>query len=214
MMRKVIDNILLMPYFRNCQAVSGAVHNISSHEDAVENVFCEAGLTKVEDHNTKGFKKTRDLWIKDPTACDMENGTYISQPCGPQNSPDFIVKVDDKVYFIECKSSAQTYPTFNSGKPNPAYIYVFCSSKTNSTTVFRGDHISTIEQRRLMAEYEEKINNIVNELNIKLEECDDNNRGLALYHRAMWTQKGGAEKTDCFNHSERLLCEQRVLNEL
>ena len=203
-----------MPYFRNYQAASGAVHNTSTHESAVEDVLCAFGFTEVEDHDTKGFIKTRDLWINDPAACDMENGTYISQPCGPQNSPDFIVKADDKVYFMECKSSAQKYPTFNSGKPNPAYIYVFCSSKTDSTTIFRGDDIATIEQMRLMAEYDDKIKNIVNELNAKLEECDDNNRGLSLYHRAMWGQKGGAAKTDYFNHSERSRCEQRVLNEL
>ena len=130
-MRKILESILQMPYFRNYQAASGAVHNTSTHESAVEDVLCAFGFSEVEDHDTKGFIKTRDLWINDPAACDMENGTYISQPCGPQNSPDFIVKADDKVYFMECKSSAQKYPTLITSFSCLVFLVIFSKTGVN-----------------------------------------------------------------------------------
>ena len=41
---------------------------------------------------------------------------YVWQPNGPQNSPDFRVTLPNgKVVDIECKSSKQTYPTYNGG---------------------------------------------------------------------------------------------------
>jgi len=211
-MRQILEAVLKMPYYKNYAAASGAVHNISEHEDAVEDILINRGLVEVINHKSEGFLKVRDLWLKDPSKCYMENNTFISQPCGTQNSPDFIVKVNDRVYFLECKSSKKLHPTFNSGMPRKEYIYIFSSAKPNSTTLFRGEDIVSDEQRKAIEAYEPKIKKVINELNSELKSHDTNQRGLDLYHRPMWGQKGPAEKTDYFTHSERERCEQGVLD--
>ena len=42
----------------------------------------------------------------------------------------------------------------------------------------------------------------------------DDSRGFDFYMRAMYSQKGGAHKTDYFMHSDRMKCEQHVLEEM
>ena len=44
-----------MPYYKNYAAVSGAVHNISHHEDAVRDILISEGITQYE---TKQKKET------------------------------------------------------------------------------------------------------------------------------------------------------------
>jgi len=211
-MLEILKEIRKMPYYKNYAAASGAVHNISKHEDAVADIFIKHGLTEVQNHKTNGFRKVRDLWLKKPSKCDMEDNTFISQPCGTHDSPDFIAKVNGRVYFIECKSSKQPQPTFNSGLPKKGYIYIFSSAKTNSTTFFRGEDIVTDKQRKVIEESQSKIDEVISELNSQLKTHDVNNRGIELYHRAMWNQAGGAKLTNYFTHSKRKRCEQGVLD--
>ena len=73
---------------------------------------------------------------------------YVAQPNGIQASPDFRVTLKNgNTVDIECKSSKQTYPTYNGGLPKKGVVYIFSSKRYNETTVFFADDIVTNKKR-------------------------------------------------------------------
>lgn len=219
-MLEILKDIQEMPYYKNYAAVSGAVHNIANHEKAVEDVFCKHGLEKntirYTNSKSKGTvsKEQRYDWLSGGDHSILPDNTYISQPCGSNASPDFIVKVDGKIYFIECKSADGPGPVFNSVYPQDGYIYIFSSMKYNATTIFRGEDIVTPEAAKLYDD-RQRAHALVDQEHdrILLESgADRYNRGLSYYNREMYTQSGSKDKTDYFTHYDRARCEQRVLD--
>ena len=141
--RLIFEQILKMRYYRNYAATSGAVHNISKHEDAVRDVLVFHGLSEV---TQKVTRKQRDLWLSNPSKCSLPDNSFVFQPCGHNDSPDFIMKVDGKSYFIECKSvkGSSKAPMYNSGIPKDEYIYVFTAERYDKTTVYKPVWNSTL----------------------------------------------------------------------
>lgn len=136
---------------------------------------------------------------------------YIAQPNGTHNSPDFRVFLEDgKTVDIECKSSKQTYPTYNGGLPKEGVVYIFSSNRYNQTTIFFADDVVSTKKRQ-------QFNNLTEELNAVLklhqmnEEWNEDSRGFDFYIRNMYVQNGAGKK-DYFKHSERQQCESNVLN--
>lgn len=219
---QLLNGIRAMPYFKNYAAASGAVHNIASHETAVEILMKDNGLTEWKPF-IKPSHETVWNWIntshqnisqEKPVIIvnDMPNHSYLSQPCGTHDSPDFIIKLDECIIFgIECKSVDKGYtPMYNSGGIKQQLIYVFCSKKTDSTTIYCGKDIMTLDQQKLLDELIEKQRIIEKEYNEKLKECDVNHRGISYYTRPMIQQNGGASYTNYFIHRDREKCEQNV----
>jgi hypothetical protein len=139
------------------------------------------------------------------------NLKYIAQPNGIQASPDFRVFLDSgRTVDIECKSSKQTYPTYNGGLPKEGVVYIFSSKRYNETTIFFADDVVSKKKRQQFA-------NLVEELNVVLkrhqlnEEWQEDTRGFDFYIRNMYVQNGAGKK-DYFKHSERQLCESNVLH--
>ena len=205
--------ILKMSYFKNEAAISGAVHNIARHEDSIANVL--------KQYSYKPFKipchiKTNEIlkWNNNPElATVIPIGSYIEQPCGSHNSPDFIIKVSNKqVLFLEAKSSKSTFPLYNSGGVKQNYIYVFCSEKTNQTTIYKGSSIIDYEQQILINEHIGICRKADEELNAKLKQLDINNRGICYYTRPMINQSGGKFYTNYFEHKYKKKSELHALN--
>lgn len=222
LMVQLLHGILSMPYFKNYASASGAVHNIASHETAVEILFNAFNLKEWKPF-IKPSHETVWNWIntsyqnttlENPNIIvnDMPFYSYLSQPCGTHDSPDFIIKLNDSIIFgIECKSSENGYtPMYNSGGIKQPLIYIFCSKKTNSTTVYCGKDIMTVKQQQLLDELIEKQRIVEKEYNEKLKECDVNHRGVCYYTRPMIQQNGGASYTNYFTHRDREKCEQNV----
>ena len=204
-MRNILNQILEMPYYRNYAAASGLVHNISKHEDAVADILCGNGFTE---HQKKGVTvKQRDSWLEDPYSCDIPEGTYISQPCGTHNSPDFIVKDQGKAHFIECKSvsGATKSPMYNSGVPKDGYIYVFSAQAYDETTIFFGEDVMPPGDYALMQE-------LISEhraLDAKYNALLSSPYGIKHYTRPMMNHVGGI---NYFTHPRRVELETRVLD--
>ena len=136
---------------------------------------------------------------------------YQAQPNGIQNSPDFRVTLEDgKTVDLECKSSKQTYPTYNGGLPKKGVVYIFSSAKYDETTVFFADDVVSDKKRELYANLTEELNSV-----LKMYQMDENwqedSRGFDFYIRNMYTQSGAGKK-DYFKHSDRQTCESNVLN--
>ena len=232
-MLSIINELLEMPYYKNYSAVSGEVHNTANHEDAVEQVFIKNGLIKTKmptisvatgEFYKVGLKKStpktkpisrkdiRDRWLKEIDTEYMPDNSYISQPTGTHDSPDFIVKENGRIYMIECKSASGGTPVFNSSYAKYNYIYVLASKKYDETTVFLGQHIVSQKAAELYdarqqahAEVEKEHDRILAESG-----ADVNNRGIGYYNREMYTQEGGKEKTDYFIHESRSKAEDEV----
>tara|TARA_B100000900_G_scaffold393494_1_gene390043 strand:+ start:138 stop:668 length:531 start_codon:yes stop_codon:yes gene_type:complete len=139
------------------------------------------------------------------------NLNYVAQPNGTQKSPDFRVTLDNgKTVDIECKSSKQTFPTYNGGLPKEGVVYIFSSKKYNETTIFFADDVVSAKKRKLFANLEQELNSLLKVHQID-EEWQNDSRGFDYYIRNMYVQSGAGKK-DYFKHSERQLCESNVLN--
>jgi hypothetical protein len=190
--------------------VSGGYQE-SEHEIAVENALFSNGFLKSK--IKKITKLQRNLALNGGDIPGLKEGEYISQPTGKNDSPDFIIRYKGKLYFIECKSSKTTHPTYNGGLPKEEYIYIFTSKATNETTIFYGKDVVSLEKRELYSELLVELNEILHKYQ-NIPEWKDDSRGFDYYIRNMYTQSGGSEKTDYFTHKERLICEQNVLNSI
>ena len=150
-------------------------------------------------------KQVEDLLIK-------HGFNYQAQPNGTHQSPDFRVFLPGgKVVDIECKSSKQAFPTYNGGLPKTGVVYVFSSKKYDETTVYFAEDVVSDAKRDLYSEYLAKQAALLEEYR-SMDEWKNDDRGFDFYNRAMYTQSGGAEKTDYFKHSKRNDCEQRVIH--
>jgi hypothetical protein len=206
---EVMEKFLKLPYYENAAASSGAIHTHAKHEDALKEVMCGSGYSVWKP--AKPLKKGDQ---GDPTfAQEMPCGSFVEQPFGSQCAPDFFVKTwNNQIVPIEAKSSKGYSPCYNSGGVNPNCFYVFCSKKTNQTTIYKGDDIISQEQSRLISEYiaEEKARVAI--LNQKLKALDVTERGVSYYARPMITQSGCKELTNYFTHEKRAEIEQRAID--
>ena len=140
---------------------------------------------------------------------DKYGYSYVWQPNGPQNSPDFRVTLSNgRIVDIECKSSKQTYPTYNGGLPKEGVVYIFSSKKYNETTIFFAEDVVLDDTRQWL---EETIDALQETLDQRRKVKPEDPRGLDFYIRNMFVQNGTGKK-DYFKHEQREICEQRVLN--
>jgi len=157
-------------------------------------------------------KATVSDWLNNPaTASSMLPMSFVSQPCGTHDSPDFLVKLENGVVFgIECKSSDGYCPMYNSGGIKQNLIYVLSSRKKNQTTIYVGRDIMTVAQQNLINELIQKQKVLEKEYNEKLKAIDIRHRGVNYGTRPAIQQAGGESYTNYFIHSERETCEKNV----
>ena len=211
-MGKVLEDILKMGYHENRAAASGLVHNEANHEKAVEDVLLQHGLTKSE--ISKVSKRHRDELLRTREYPEMEDNSYIPQPCGKQDSPDFLVKSEGRLCFIECKSvgNKTTAPVYNSAVPKSGYIYVFCCKKYDETTIYLGQDLVSSEVSRRLHEHIERARKEDKKINKLLKNLPNNTHGIDYYTRPMIGHKGGQAINDYFKHPRRNELEQSALN--
>ena len=195
--RAVLDGLRSMPYYKNYAAASGAVHNISCHEDAVKDIFIKHGLVECP-------KPLKDA---------IPPNNFVTQPYGPQRNPDFLVRFGcETIYKFECKSTDKnsTKPVYNSGGIKQDTIYVYSAARYNKTVIYVGGDVCSMEQQILIDELIQRQKELEIEYNEKLKAADVNKRGVSYYTRPMICQSGVAELTDYFTHPHRARCELRV----
>lgn len=208
--RNITADLLSMPYYKNFASASGAVKNITNHEHAVRVVLEKNGLVATDIHMNK---VTVSDWLNNPeNASIMPAMSFVSQPCGTQGNPDFLVKLENGIVFaLECKSSSKAYfPMYNSGSIKQNTVYVFCSSKTNKTTIYVGRDIMTVAQQNLISELIQKQKVLEKEYNEKLKAIDIRHRGVNYGTRPAIKQAGDKSYTNYFTHSDREMCEKNV----
>ena len=210
-MRKVLESVLAMPYYKNHAAASGRVHNDPKHEDAYEDILIQNGYTR--SRISKVSKRHRDELLRTGEYPEMEDNSYIPQPCGKQDSPDFLVKSEGLLFFIECKSASgpTTAPMYNSAVPKSGYIYVFCCKKYDETTTYLGQDVLERDDQQLIEAHIEEARRRDEELNNSLRE-GGHSHGIEYYTRPMMTHTKHGVCKDYFRHPRREQLEQNVLN--
>lgn len=199
-MKKIIEDILNLPYNSNSQ-------DNPLHELSVKDVFLNNGLNEYKKEKKIPKKQFKKLLIQ-----ILKNGQFVHQPLGSQNSPDFVLKLNNKLYFFECKSSKTFYPTYNSGLPSEETIYIFSSVRYNKTTVYYGSDVISSEKRMLFLSLTNELKETLKKFK-NIPSWKEDSRGFDFYIRNMYTQSGGCLKTNYFNHEDRFKCERRVLDE-
>jgi len=198
------EDVLKMKY------CSGS-YNFSEHEKEITSLLIKNGFNETSIVLTTEEKIEM---IENNNISRINNGEFISQPRGKNNSPDFAVKCNNKIYLIECKSVNKGHcPIYNGGLPKDNYIYILSSNKYNETTFFYGKNVVTQEMRILYDEYLSKIYEIENILIKKLNDLGEKNPlGISYYVRDMYSHKGKSRKTDYFRHKERVRFEKNVFD--
>ena len=203
-MKKFMEDVLTMPYFKNHAAESGAVHNTAKHENAVADKLRKHGYSFNREGGIR--QNQRDAWLDGEDHSDIPDNSYISQPCGSNNSPDFIVKSEGRLYFLECKSVKGGTPMYNSGVPKAEYIYILCSEKHDQTTIYFGGDVLPVKEAQLIKEHIAVARKRDEEFNKEF----GNDYGISYYTRPMIQHKG--LNKDYFKHPMRKQLEQKVLN--
>ena len=135
----------------------------------------------------KGGQKTKDCLLSapdDPRVFIPDN-SFVPQPFGSQKSPDFIVKVRRRVFFVEMKSAAGASPVFNSGLPTNNFIYLFTSGIHNRTMCFMGQDVLPQDLCNLMIETRRECTKLVESYNERMLKDPRNLFGLNFYVRPM-----------------------------
>ena len=125
----------------------------------------------------------------------FHNNQYIHQPCGSQNHPDFLIKINNKYILLECKSSKGNIPMFNSGGIKLNSLYIFSSQKDNRNTYFLGKDINP----KIIDDYNKETKLLVHKLIIKRNkevlQFEENIFGNCIYDRLALQQIKGDKKT-------------------
>jgi len=205
-----IKAILGMPYCDN-----GKDRN---HEKKIAEKLKQHGFIKYPWSNSireNEYGKCDDVmgWLEDPEpAKNIPNNIFIEQPCGANQTPDFIIKYNNKCVFLEAKSSKDAKPMYNSGIPNPNILYVFCSKKYDSTTIYRGNDIMNNETRARFDALIKRHRELDEKFNEQEPTDDPENRGWGFYTRPMLQQKAASGHTDYFTHPQRDNVENAALD--
>jgi|LakMenEpi03Aug12_release.lakeMendotaPanAssembly.Ray.scaffolds.fasta_scaffold02705_19 hypothetical protein len=161
--------------------VKKIVLNSNNHEKLIEKNLLKYGFTETK--NKMKCKDRESIINKIDDKNIMPNNTFIKQPYGCQQSPDFLLKYNNFIIGLECKSSKTNYPLYNSGGIHE-YIYVF--SKQNGETIFyQGNDIVNDEMIKLTQEYIKNVDKLTKEVNKKLKLADKININYSHYHRDM-----------------------------
>jgi hypothetical protein len=115
------------------------------------------GLTWVEmllDHKNT-FDKAHEIIIQDllvdagftlvNSIDELINNTFIREPNGSQQSPDFLIRFDNITLEVDLKSSSSGVIMWNSHLPKPNSLYIYSKIVGNviqDTTVFIGKDIN------------------------------------------------------------------------
>ena len=141
--------------------------------------------------------------------------SYIYQPYGSQEFPDFIVFTDKKVIPLEIKFSSKTQskPIWNSNVPKANAFYVFGSYGLNDITFFCGDSIITPKHRESLYGFFDNMQKLQDEIRAEMPILDETNRGFTPYIRSAFDQGKHKDtvETNFFTHPDRKMVEDLAI---
>lgn len=158
----------------------------NNFELLIEQILIKYGFYKNEIFNTEELKK---LISGEKHNLNFSDLTYIHQPFGSHNPPDFIIFFNGKAILIECKSG-EDKPTFNTRYPEGTNIYLFFHRKRGEVVSFIGNDIMDEETIKILKEENEIVERIKKETEEKFRKLGKNvnKYGFSNYQRNMYCQ--------------------------
>lgn len=144
--------------------------------------------------------------------------TFIYQPYGSQQFPDFIVFTDKKVVPIEVKFStkSQSKPIWNSNVPRANAFYIFGSYGLRDLTFFCGDDVIASKHREFLYGFFKDIRILQDKIRKDVPILDLTNRGFTPYIRSAFDQQKhkSTVETNFFIHSDRKKVENMAIKKV
>ena len=141
--------------------------------------------------------------------------TFIYQPYGSQQFPDFIIFTNKKVVPLEAKFSTkrQSKPVWNSNVPRANAFYVFGSRGLQDLTFFCGNDIVTAEHRKSLYGFFKDMRILQDKIRGNMPTLDLTNRGFTPYIRSAFDQRKHklAVETNFFIHPDRKKVENMAM---
>jgi len=142
-------------------------------------------------------------------------GTFIYQPYGSQQFPDFIVFTNKKIVPLEVKFStkSQSKPIWNSNVPRANAFYVFGSYGLQDLTFFCGDDVMGSKHREFLYGFFKDIRTLQDKIREDVPALDSTNRGFTPYIRAAFDQRKHKQtvETNFFIHPDRKKVENKAI---
>lgn len=133
--------------------------------------------------------------------------SFMYQPYGSQDFPDFLVFTETKVVPVEIKFSSQRQPKpiWNSNVPRANAFYVFGSYGLQDITFFLGNDVLAPKHRELLYAFFKDIRSLQNEIRKEMPNLDVTERGFTPYIRAAFDQRKHKPtvETNFFTHPHR-----------
>lgn len=139
--------------------------------------------------------------------------SYILQPNGKQNYPDFMVFEAGEVVCIEVKFGKPPRPVWNSGLPRPNGFYILGRRGKGDATFFRGADVVSAEESEQMHAFFDRMRSEEQAFNDS--RMSGQRRGFEVYVRKAFMQSKKYNKhadIDFYNSPDRRRLEQNVLD--
>ena len=144
--------------------------------------------------------------------------TFIYQPYGSQQFPDFLIFTNKNVIPLEIKFSAkkQSKPIWNSNIPRANAFYIFGSYGLKDITFFCGDDVLAPEHRERLYGFFKDIKIKESEIRKRMPALDVTNRGFTPYIRAAFDQQKHSPTVEVgfFNHPDRQAGEDKAIKRI
>lgn len=132
-----------------------------AYERLIANVFREKGIYDLR--KDKNFRFSREVIRKvridgEPNAAklNMPDNSFKLAPFGERSPVDLIIRLNDEVVALECKSTTGGIPEWNDNPPKPKFLYAF--NIQGFEPVFRmGSEIISYEKRNQLIDLATKV---------------------------------------------------------
>lgn len=148
--------------------------------------------------------------------------SFVRNPYGSQNFPDFLVFTKDKIVPIEIKYSEKNSqkPVWNGNLPKYNAIYLFGVYNRKDITFFLGKDVLPMDEREEMVKFYDDIRRIAEDFQAGLREKYGSkkfkfDRGFDIYIRETYQQDRIVNPNailNYFNHPDRKTVEQNVID--
>ena len=229
MLYKLFENI------REKNSVYTSARKGEDFEEKIKSFLKSNSFTEIQENDISNFEKitietANDIYkilkdkIVDKNSIEVSKNPYknikksfIFQPYGKQNFPDFIVLLDNFVIPIEVKFSTNekkgnpsSKPMWNSNLPKANSLYIYARAGI-SVTFFKGSDILPQDTRELLLGFWERITkggDLWNKFNDDIKKLE-NPFGFYPYIRKAYTQNSSVAtyKQETENGTERISIE-------
>lgn len=165
-------------------------------------------------------KRNEDIILNNFEGLQFKN-TYIYQPYGSQNFPDFLIFTEKHIIALEIKYTKKraTHPMWNSNLPKSNAVYIFGSYGAKDITFFLGKDILPANERNLLLDFFDELEMDTKKFKDKMEKLYKVkttffDKGFMVYVRKAYTQDKGINKnaeTNYFKFNDRVKLEQNVI---